>query len=112
MLAELGAQTQDDLERYMRAAKRQARPKSRRQVQGGLSNTSVLSVRDANRRIDNRRADEVSKQWRRMEREGKKAAQRATQRENTVQSLSREESAAITEQGNDLFFIDTNGWRR
>lgn len=62
--AELNAQREEDIDRYLQAAKRQRQPKPRRQVTRGLSDNGNMTVRDARRRIDERRAKEVQKQWR------------------------------------------------
>ena len=64
ILSELGAQKGHDLQAYLHAAKRQQQPRSRRQV-NSLSSTGVLTVRDANRQIEARKAHEINKSWQR-----------------------------------------------
>ncbi|BCR85148.1 transposase [Aspergillus chevalieri] len=63
--AESSDQTAMELDRYLKAAAHQSKPKSRRQVPG-LSHSGVLSVQDANRRIGARKKAEEKKEGRRL----------------------------------------------
>lgn len=65
VLAELGAQDGHDIMGYLHAAKRRKQPRSRRQV-NKLSSTGVLTVRDANRQIETRKAHEINKDRQRV----------------------------------------------
>ena len=49
----------------------QSKPRSRRQVPG-LGHTGILSVKDANRRINNRKLEEMDKSRRRVQQEAEK----------------------------------------
>ena len=66
--AELNAQREQDLEAYQAAAKHRNAPKSCQQVPG-LSSSGVLTVKDANRQIEARKADEILKDRRRISRD-------------------------------------------
>ncbi|BCR88052.1 uncharacterized protein ACHE_40616S [Aspergillus chevalieri] len=56
-----------ELNRYLKAAAHQSKPKSRRLV-SGLSQFGVLSVQDANRRIGARKKAEEKKEEQRLQR--------------------------------------------
>ena len=57
---ELTAQREQDIEAYQAAAKCWNAPKSHQQVPG-LSSSGVLTVKDANRQVEARKADEIVK---------------------------------------------------
>ena len=65
MQAELNAQRETVLERFLAAAKRRSKPKTHRQVQG-LSTNGVVRVKDATRRIEARKVEEHKKEYRRI----------------------------------------------
>lgn len=99
MQAELRAQHEDDLDSFHLAAKRQNRPRSRRQVQS-LSSTGVLSVKDANHHIEARKEEEDQGMRRRAVKRG---ARFRTNQTPTDENDPRMERIPV-EDGDDVFF--------
>ena len=71
MQAELAAVRGDELDKHLQARMDHSKPRSYRQVLG-LGHTSILSVKDANRRINNRKLEEMDKSRRRVQQEAEK----------------------------------------
>jgi hypothetical protein len=111
MQAELGAQFADDVEHFIKLNRRKSAPKSRRQIKAG----GVLSVKDANHRIEARKVEEMKKNWRRADREARKRLQeQTTQSTNPDADIENfEEITRMVAPNNvdNLFTIDTQGWR-
>ncbi|KAL1954589.1 hypothetical protein VTO42DRAFT_884 [Malbranchea cinnamomea] len=63
--AELNAQREEDLNRYLQASKRRKKKTTRRRVQAG----GLLYVKDANRKIEERKVEETKKAWERRRRQ-------------------------------------------
>jgi hypothetical protein len=111
MQAELGAQFANDVEHFIKLNRRKSAPKNRRQINAG----GVLSVRDANHRIEARKVEEMKKECRQQAREAKKRAQeQATQSTNPDVDMQIFEDIARMANPNyvdNLFTIDSHGWR-
>jgi hypothetical protein len=72
--AHLQSQNKAHIDQLLDLNGRKAKAKSRRQV---LNIGGVLSVRDANTRIDARKAEEIKKKWRKEERAQKQRIRQA-----------------------------------
>uniref|UniRef100_A0A093X6B0 Protein FYV10 n=1 Tax=Talaromyces marneffei PM1 TaxID=1077442 RepID=A0A093X6B0_TALMA len=88
--AHLQAQNKTHINQLLDLNRRKAKAKSRRQI---LNVGGVLSVRDANKRIDARRAEEIKKKWRIEERARKRRIRQA------------KETASRIAQNNDMCAI-------
>ncbi|KAE8548306.1 hypothetical protein EYB25_008684 [Talaromyces marneffei] len=92
--------------------RRKAKAKSRRQI---LNVGGVLSVRDANKRIDARRAEEIKKKWRieerarkRRIRQAKETASRIAQNNDMCAIIDAQISGWNQPDENPFFYLDTN----
>ena len=98
-----------ELNCYLKAARRRNRKTTCRQVKIG----GPLYVRDANRRIDERKAEDSKKEWNRRQREWTRHQQ--AEAANTAQNTSGAEiigeiaGLATGDQENLNYFIDTRG---
>jgi hypothetical protein len=81
--AHLQAQNKAHINQLLDVNRRKANTKSRRQI---LNVGGVLIVRDANKRIDTRRAEEIKKKWRIEERARK---QRIRQAKETASQIAQ-----------------------
>lgn len=109
--AELNAQREEDLNGHLRATQRRQRPKTRRQVLGGLSTNGSMTVRDAKRRIEKRRADEVRKQWRKNPMGGTSGGDKALARADQEVQPSRDDRGMALLRDDELFYIDSGPYR-
>ena len=109
MQAELNAHREEEMEQYLQAAKRRKQPKSRRQVQESLSSNGSMTVRDARRRIDERRSKEIQRQWRSrpigVDSDPDSTPQNKNQRERSIEA----ESSLARLPNEALFYVDTGG---
>ena len=106
MQAELGAQRETKLERFLLAAKRRSKPKTRRQVQG-LSSTRIVRVKDAKRQIKARKVEEYKKEYRRIRREVLDNAVPLATPQAPSDTIKADDRATSGPSGNGLYFIDT-----
>ncbi|KAL1961200.1 hypothetical protein VTO42DRAFT_3145 [Malbranchea cinnamomea] len=107
--AELNAQREEDLNRYLQASQRRKRKTTRRRVQAGGS----LYAKDANRKIEERKVAETKKAWERRRRQqirhGKKKAASTTGNgdgSEMIEEIAREGPGDL---GSLPYFIDTQG---
>jgi hypothetical protein len=108
--AELGAQFANVVH-FIKLNRRKSQPKSRRQINAG----GVLSVKDANHRIEARKVEEMKKDWRRQDREAKKRAQKQVSQpfdhDVLFERFDLPDSVEAPNNGDNFFTIDTQGWR-
>ncbi|KAL1959017.1 hypothetical protein VTO42DRAFT_3258 [Malbranchea cinnamomea] len=107
--AELNAQREEHLNRYLQASQRRKRKITRGHVQAG----GPLYVKDANRKIEERKVEETKRAWERRRRQqirdGKKKAGSTTgngEGSEIIEEIARKEPGEL---GSLLFFIDTQG---
>lgn len=81
MQAELAAIRGDGLNKHLQARMDHSKPRSSQQVPG-LGHTGILSVKDANRRINNRKLEEMDKSRR---------VQQGTEKENAKKEAEKAE---------------------
>lgn len=98
--AERGAQFEHHLDGINQSAKRQNKPRSRRQVQS-LSNDGILTVRDANRHIQARKEGEEKKASRQA---AKRTSSRPTKSRPMDENMVSSESA-VTGEIDSLFNV-------
>jgi hypothetical protein len=89
--AELNAQREADVKRLLHLKSQREAKKSRRRVQVG----GILSVKDANRRIEARKLEELEK----LKAKGKRAAQKVAKKKALEQHLTAETPQRIRELG-------------
>ena len=109
--AELNAQREDDIQRILRNREHLKVKKTKRRVNIG----GPLSIKDANRRIEARDAEEIQKQWRRVRKlPVPQVADTASTGTNAVQisGSSTGDDFIATEEVNGLhFYMDSTGRR-
>lgn len=73
-----------------------------------LGHTGVLSVRDANRSITKRKADEVTRDTKRLAKLHTKVYGKPPPKEPTRESKASIDAARVGEEAGDLFYMDPN----
>ena len=103
MQAELAAIRGDELNKHLQARMDQSKPRSRRQVPG-LGHTGILSVKDANRRINHRKLEDMDKSRRRVQRETEREkAKKEAEKAEYAKLEANIKNPAIPTDFNDLF---------
>ncbi|OJD20975.1 hypothetical protein ACJ73_07688 [Blastomyces percursus] len=107
--AELNAHREGELAAHYRANRRRVVKSSRRQVQVG----GVLTIKDANRKIATRRADESKKEFNKALRavgiKPMKSTATQPQQDKSIKSQSTVDSTRSNEYIDDLYIIDKRG---
>jgi hypothetical protein len=110
--AHLQAQNKTHINQLLELNQRKARGKTRRQI---LNVGGVLTVRDANKRIDARRAEEIKKKWRIEERDRKRRIKQAkeiasqiAQNNDVTAHIDAQITAGNRPDENAFFYLDPN----